>query len=201
MKLYITRHGQTLWNTEKRMQGWNNSDLTQTGIENAKRLGESLKCINFDVIYSSPLGRTIDTANHILGNKNIPIIKIDDFKEMGFGSWEGKTSSEIEAQYPIEYENFWYKPHLYKPIDGESYEALISRVKRGLTEITKNDNYDNILLVTHTAVIKAIFSIIKNDSLENFWELPFIKDTSLTILEVSNGKMEFILEADVSHLD
>ena len=57
MKIYITRHGETKWNIQGRMQGWKNSDLTEKGIENAKKLGKSLKEINFDCIYSSPSGR------------------------------------------------------------------------------------------------------------------------------------------------
>ena len=70
MKLYITRHGETQWNTEKKMQGWQNSDLTGQGIENATRLGERLKDVDFSNIYSSPLGRAMDTANHIKGDRN-----------------------------------------------------------------------------------------------------------------------------------
>lgn len=200
LKLYITRHGQTKWNTERRMQGWNNSDLTELGIENAKKLGESLKSINFGVIYTSPLGRTMDTAKYIRGDKNTPIIEKVDFREMGFGTWEGMTHTELEQLYPTEYDNFWNTPHLFKAMDGESYEDLFKRVEKGLNEIISNTNHDNILLVTHTAVIKAIFSIVNKISLESFWEPPYIKDTCLTILEITDGKMKIILEADVSHL-
>lgn len=54
MKLYIIRHGQTEWNLAGRLQGWQNSNLTEEGIKNAERLSDRLKDIHFDYIYSSP---------------------------------------------------------------------------------------------------------------------------------------------------
>lgn len=201
MKIYITRHGATKWNSENRMQGWQDSDLTEKGIENAKKLGESLYDIDFDYIYCSPLGRAFDTAKYIRGNKNTEIIKIEDLKEMGFGIWEGMDHEKVKELYPTQQFNFWNKPHLYEPEEGESFDELIQRVKKALYDIIDNSTGENILIVTHTAVIKAIYSIIKNYSIEDFWSKPFMYDTCLTVLEVGNKKIEIILEADISHLD
>ena len=201
MKIYITRHGETEWNKELKMQGWKDADLTEKGIDNAKKLGESLKDIDFDYIYCSPLGRAINTAKYIRGNKNTEIIKIDSLKEMGFGIWEGMEHEKVKELYPSQQFNFWNKPHLYEPVDGESFKELIERVKKVLYDITNNTAGENILIVTHTAVIKAIYSIIKNYSLEDFWNKPFMHDTCLTVIEVQDKKIKIILEADVSHLN
>jgi len=201
MKIYITRHGATQWNKEGRMQWWQDSNLTEIGADNAIKLGESLQHIDFDYIYCSPLGRAYDTAKYIRGNKNTEIIKIDELKEMGFGAWEGMDHEKVKELYPSQQFNFWNKPHLYESVDGESFEELIQRVKKVLFDIINNTSGENILIVTHTAVIKAIYSIIKNYSLEDFWSKPFMYDTSLTILEVIDKKIEIILEADISHLD
>ena len=201
MNIYITRHGQTQWNKEGRMQGCQNSDLTESGVYNAKKLGESLKHMNFDVIYCSPLGRAVDTAKHIRGNKDTEIVINEALKEMNFGVWEGMTYPEIKEIYPQQYENFWNKPQLFEAINGESFDELIHRVKNGLNELISKESYENILIVTHTCVIKAISLIVKDHSIEGFWDLPYINDTSLTVLEVIDKKMKFILEADVSHLD
>jgi broad specificity phosphatase PhoE len=202
VKIYITRHGETQWNTEQRIQGWSNSNLTEKGIENAKRLGESLKDVSFDLIYCSPLGRTIDTAKYILGNKSTEIVIDEHFKEMNLGAMEGMTRSDAMEAFPKEYTDLWDNPHVYEPIGGETFIELIARIKQGLDNII-NDNTKtkNILLVTHTIVIKAIFVIVRDIDLEKFWNPPFIKDTSLTIIDIENGEMEITLEADVSHLD
>ena len=55
LNLYIVRHGQTLWNQEKRMQGHQDSALTNLGKEQAQKLKESLKGTKWDAIYASPL--------------------------------------------------------------------------------------------------------------------------------------------------
>ena len=201
MKIYITRHGETNWNKEGRMQGWKNSDLTQKGIENAEKLGDSLKSINFDCIYSSPLGRAVQTANYIKGNRDTEIIIKDSLKEMGFGLWEGMEHSKVEELYPLQLFNFWNKPHLYQSIDGESFEELLFRARKVLNQIVNNASCENILVVSHAGFIKAIYAILKNYSLAEFWNPPFMTDTCLTILEVENNKIRIILEADVSHLE
>lgn len=202
MKIFITRHGQTEWNEIGKLQGWKDSKLTEKGIEDAKKLGESLSHIEFNKIYCSPLGRAIDTANSIKGDRYTEIIITESLKEMGFGSWEGIEHSIVKELYPDHHFNLWNNPHFYEPIDGESFEVLFDRVKKTLNDIIDNNNYgDNILIVSHAVVIKTIYSIIKNISLENFWNPPFIHGTCLTILEVKDKEMQFVLEADVSHLD
>lgn len=201
MKLYITRHGETEWNREGKMQGWQNSNLTEKGVANAKKLGERLKDIEFDRIYCSPLGRAVDTALYIKGNKNTEIVLKDALKEMGFGCWEGREHEEVLAQYPEQRHNFWHKPHLYKPVDGESYEELLLRVGAVFDEIAGNTSCENIMIVTHAAVIKAIYSIVRNNPLQDFWGEPYMYDTCLTVLEIMDKEVRFILEADISHLE
>jgi probable phosphoglycerate mutase len=183
------------------MQGWQNSDLTEKGVENAKKLGESLKHIEFDYIYCSPLGRAIDTAKYIRGDKSTAIMIKDSLKEMGFGCWEGKAHEEIVELYPEQRHNFLNKPHMYVPVDGESYEELLSRVGAVFDEIAGNTSNQNVLIVTHAAVIKAIYSIIKDNPLEEFWGPPYMYDTCLTVLEIINGEVRCILEADTAHLE
>ncbi|WP_069649900.1 histidine phosphatase family protein [Caloranaerobacter ferrireducens] len=202
MKIYITRHGETEWNKLGKMQGWKDSNLTIKGIEDAKKLGKSLAHIEFDKIYCSPLRRAIDTANYIKGDRNTEIIITESLKEMGFGLWEGMEYSKISESYPTQHFNFWNKPHLYEPIDGESFDVLFDRVQKVLNNIINYSNYgDNILIVTHAVVIKAIYAIIRNHSLENFWSPPFIHGTCLTILEIKDNEIQISLEADISHLE
>ncbi|MBM7613818.1 histidine phosphatase family protein [Alkaliphilus hydrothermalis] len=200
MKIYITRHGETEWNKAGIMQGWKNSNLSEKGNENAKKLSQHLASVKFDAIYSSPLGRAMETATHLKGERNIEIIQLEHLKEMGFGVWEGMPHLEVQETYKEQQHNFWNQPHLYQPIDGETYEALIERVKKGLEKIVADKAGENVLVVAHGGVIKAIYTIIKNIPLEDFWKPPFITDTSLSIIQVKDEGIEFILEADVSHL-
>ena len=75
MELYLIRHGKTIWNAENRLQGRTDIELNEEGIAAAKELGEKLKNIHFDMIYSSPLKRAFNTAELIRGARHIEIIK------------------------------------------------------------------------------------------------------------------------------
>lgn len=199
LTLYLTRHGETVWNTQKRMQGWCDSELTENGIDNALSLGSRLKGIHFDAIYTSPSRRTVSTANLIKGVRDIPIIPEEHLKEINMGDWEGQTFSVLEDKYPEEFYAFWHTPHLYKSIDGESFDEFKKRVLKAFHSIQEKYCDGNVLVVTHSIVIKTLLASFKDYPLEKLWEPPYIKDTSLSIVEIDGGEVNIVLEGDISH--
>jgi probable phosphoglycerate mutase len=201
MKLYVVRHGETEWNALGKMQGWKDSPLSEKGVLNAQRLGQRLSQIDFDFVCCSPLGRTSETAKHILGNRETNFSYNSAFQEMGFGAWEGMYHDEIKNLYPTQQHNYWNAPHLYETNGGETYEIFIDRVKNGLDGLIQSSSFNNVLLVTHAAVIKAIFAIVYKRDLMDFWSPPFTYDTCLSILEVENGELRVLMEPDISHLE
>ena len=90
MKLYLIRHGQTVWNLEGRFQGWNDSALSEKGISNAKALRERLKDISFYEVYASPVGRAMTTAHIVSGLEMDKIIPDENLREINLGSWQGR---------------------------------------------------------------------------------------------------------------
>ncbi|MDU6856120.1 MAG: histidine phosphatase family protein [Clostridiales bacterium] len=200
MKVYITRHGETLWNQEGKMQGWKNSNLSLKGIENAKKLGQHLKDIRFDAVYCSSLGRAQETAAHIIGDKPLVITYCDDLKEMNFGKWEGMRHTDIDLLYAEQRNNFWNNPLHYKSIEGENFSDLLARAEIFIEKLKQLKDVENVLIVSHAIYIKALYSVIKGYTVNEFWNPPFIKDTSLTILNIQDSKIEIELEADTSHL-
>ncbi|SDZ10162.1 probable phosphoglycerate mutase [Evansella caseinilytica] len=71
LTLYITRHGETLWNTQKKMQGWNDCELTEKGKKNARYLSARLKETTFHSVYSSPSKRAVSTTTLICSGRSI----------------------------------------------------------------------------------------------------------------------------------
>lgn len=199
LTLYITRHGETVWNTQKRLQGWKDSELTENGRTNALLLGKRLKEVDFDAIYTSPSGRTISTTNLIKGEKEIPVFLNDNLREINLGDWEGQTLFDIENKYPNEYYAYWNTPHVYKPINGESFEDLKKRVLEAIHSIQKKHSTGNVLIVTHSVAIKILLASFKNEPIEKLWGPPFIHDTSLTIVELNGNERNIVLEGDISH--
>ncbi len=135
MDIYLVRHGQTEWDEERRMQGSENSDMTAMGKEDSKYLAKELSRTEFSQIYSSPLGRAMETAKYIKMGRTQEIITLDSFREMSLGKWEGMTDSDVKAKYPEEHNNFWNRPHIFKPAGGETFEELRERVSMGLKDL------------------------------------------------------------------
>lgn len=199
LTLYITRHGETVWNTQKRMQGWKDSPLTERGRHNAFSLGERLAHIPFKAVYSSPSGRTKETASLINGERKIPIFYDVNLREVNLGEWEGKTQTLIKEVDAESYGHFWNQPHLYTPASGETFEKVKERLLNFLEQIKREHLSGNILIVTHSVAIKSLYLIFKNKPIELLWEPPFIHDTSLSIVQLSNEGYCFCLEGDISH--
>jgi broad specificity phosphatase PhoE len=203
LNIYLTRHGETLWNTEKRLQGSKDSDLTEKGIRNAIALGKRLNNINFNAIYTSPLERAYKTARYIKSDQEVPIHTLENLKEIHFGDWEGKTKEEIENvdAYKYEYINFWEKPHIYNhtPHKGECLTAFKQRVEHALRKISSDHQNGNILIVAHGVIIKAILSFTMNISTERMWEPPFIHGTSLTKFTWDGEDFKFQMIGDTTH--
>ncbi|MGE7981574.1 histidine phosphatase family protein [Solibacillus sp. NPDC093137] len=203
LNIYLTRHGETQWNIENRLQGSKNSQLTDKGIEHAIMLGDRLRNIDFSAIYTSPLERALQTANYIKSDKDVPIYTIENLKEMNFGDWEGKTKDEIEAvdNYKNEYHNFWHIPHMYnhKPHNGEGLITFKRRVEEALSKVISSNSDGNILIVTHAVVIKAILSFTMDISTDKMWDPPFIHGTSLTIFKWDGEQFNFKVIGDISH--
>ncbi len=202
LRIYFVRHGETVWNTLKIFQGRSNSPLTNLGVIQAKKLSNHLKDLNFSKIYSSPLDRAISTTKLIIGDRNLEIIPIDEFQEIGMGNVEGIPRDDFEKNYPIEYHNFWNNAAKYNPTayHGESYLEVLERVQKGLNKIVSENNEGNILVISHGVTLKAIFNIINNKGIDEFSKQPVPENTSTTIVEYIDKKFKIIKFSDTEHL-
>jgi broad specificity phosphatase PhoE len=199
--LYLTRHGETEWNVEKRMQGWQDSPLTEKGKQDAMRLGKRLEAVDLTAIYASTSGRAFETAQLIRGKRLVPIYADEQLREMHLGDWEGKTHEEIKEMDPIAFEHFWNYPHLYTPRRGERFIDVQNRAFAAIKRIVERHSEGNILIVTHGVVLKAVIARFKNVPLKELWAPPYMYGTSITIVKADGGRFELLLEGDVSHLE
>ncbi|MBS4539085.1 histidine phosphatase family protein [Clostridium sp. D2Q-11] len=199
-KLYLTRHGQTVWNSERRFQGQQGSPLTEKGIEGAKKLGDRLKNIEFGAIYASPLPRAYDTAEIIKGDRDIKIIKEERIKEMSFGDWEGVKAKVVQESDAEMFNNLWNNPIAYMSEKGETYQQVYDRVIPVIEEI-KEKYEGNVLIVAHGIVLAIIMLYVKGRPLKDLWEDEVLPNTSLTIVDAKNDKFNIELYGDISHND
>ena len=198
--LYLTRHGETEWNVEKRMQGWQDSPLTEKGRQDAMRLGKRLEAVDLTAIYTSTSGRALETAQLIRGGRLIPIYTEKQLREIHLGDWEGKTHEEIKEMDPIAFDHFWNHPHLYAPRRGERFIDVQNRAFAAIEKIVERHQEGNILIVTHGVVLKTLLARFKNASLRELWDGPYMHGASITIVRADRGTFEVVAEGDVAHL-
>ena len=198
-RLYLTRHGETEWNLEGRMQGSNNSNLTSKGIEQAIRLGKWLENTHFDAVYSSSSGRAIQTAELIVRQRDLPIVPVDELKEMNFGIWEGQTFDDIREKYNEQYQCFWNTPHLLKDFPGETFEECKTRVVSAITKIVNQNEDKDILVVAHALALKVILSYFENTPLDKLFDNRILQPTSLSVVEVNNNEFQIIKYGSTEH--
>lgn len=165
MKIYLTRHSQTVWNEEKRLQGRLDSPLTYQGQENALALKAYIKDMSFDYIYSSPILRAYKTACTLFEENDI--IKDKRLVEMNFGIFEGMKISDIQMQSDL-YNQLWNHPEMFDRIpQGESYDEVILRIKSFLADLKNLDQNSHIFIVTHgmyfTVLLATMLGLDKKD--------------------------------------
>ena len=141
--LYLLRHGETQWNTERRMQGTRNSDLTDRGRAQARAMGRALhaelaRVPGPTVFLRSPLGRVRETSEIVGRELGLdPGDWRDDPRlvELGYGAWEGFSWPEIEVTHPTALADWRADPHGFVPPGGETHLELRARSAAVLSEI------------------------------------------------------------------
>ena len=164
-KIYIIRHGETDYNKEGRYLGQTDLRLNEQGIRQAHALVAKIQTIPFNAIYSSPLKRSLETANVISDYYKLPIQTIKNFTERSIGVYEGLTKDEAQTKFPKLYARNITRLFDEAPPGGETIDQVLQRVHSGLEILS--DKYmkksDNILLVTHGFIAKAVHKYFNPD--------------------------------------
>ena len=129
MRLILVRHGQTPWNKKGRFQGQSLVGLNQRGIMQAQRVAKALLPMKLTALYSSPLPRTLMTAQEISRELCIPVVPLEGIKEVNLGEMEGKTGQEMRTEYAQVYATWRRDPSEVVFPGGESMLALQERVR------------------------------------------------------------------------
>ncbi len=195
MNLYIVRHGETDWNTVKRIQGQTDIELNENGVRLAELTAAGLKDIDFDYIFSSPLKRAYKTAEIIRGERTTEIVRDERLKEMFFGDYEGTTKAERPEDCCIT--TLFKDPGNYVAENGaESLEHLSERAQTFLDEhifpIESVNPDAEILLIGHGALNKALMSCLMHWDQKDFWGYVQQKNCTVTIVGINGGRAEFV---------
>ncbi len=165
-QLYLIRHGQTDWNLEKKLQGQTDIPLNETGREQARTLAQKLKNETFHAVYSSPLKRAHETAqiiNHLHGHE---INLHDDLMEASYGFIEGMKIEEFQQKATVHAMDRHGRLHHKLDPSAESYFEVYHRVRPFLDSLLQKHHGQNILIITHGALMRSIMAIIEDIDLQ-----------------------------------
>ena len=190
MKLYFVRHGRTVWNLEGRFQGASgDSPLLSESIDILKQLGQHLKKIHFDTIYSSDLPRAVKSAEIIQSQLQspCPLKSIPNLREWQLGKLEGLKIATLNAIYPEQIKAF--RSNLAR-FDTRMFEAesLYSTTHRTIQFIKslKGSPAENILIVGHGANLTASLRTLLGYKEAHLRKEGGLANASLTVLETDD---------------
>jgi probable phosphoglycerate mutase len=158
--LYLVRHGETVLTPTRKFSGVGALDpeLTADGLAQAERVAVEVAKLKPDVLISSPLQRTRQTAEAIAAATGLEIVYDKDWYELSFGTWDGKSIEEVKAETPDDYQA-WLNSSSYRPGGGESYDEARIRVEAAMEKIVAEYPGKKVVIVTHNGVIKSAANI------------------------------------------
>jgi len=152
----LIRHAQTVWNREKKIQGYSDSPLTSEGELQASRWGKILDQFSWNRLLASDTGRALATAEIINAYLKISITIDSRLREQDWGQWAGKTIPQIEAEAPQVLDEQIHAGWDFSPPGGESRHSVLKRSQKALQEAAERYPGEILLVVTHEGVVKGL---------------------------------------------
>ena len=198
MELILIRHGETIWNKEGRVQGLSDIELSDVGLNQARKLALSIQDLNIKAIYSSPVKRAYQTAQIINEIHNAPIFLEPGLVEMDQGDFEGLTFQELKTCEKDFLQRWMKDPAAVTMPNGESLAGLQKRAWSVVANII--DKTEDALIVSHNFTIAAILCRIQNISLSQFRKV-CVGTASKTVVSFQNGSASIDVLNDRTHLN
>jgi alpha-ribazole phosphatase len=182
-RLWLVRHGATIWNAEGRFCGESDIPLSAQGEAQARWLSQRLSSVNVAAIYASDLLRARQTAEQI-ARQQVPLHFTALWRELDFGRWEGLTYSEIVA-LPANDLRFFNDSLHFAPPGGESLTDLSQRVQQAFTTLVADARESrDLVLVSHGGALRVLLCLLLHVPLVYQWQFQ-LAPGSLSALDLT----------------
>ena len=186
----LWRHGQTVWNAERRFQGQSDIALDEVGQAQAERAARLLAALHPDLIVSSDLSRAAQTAAPLARLARLEVTFDKDLRERSGGCWEGLTDTEIRTRYPAEHAS-------WTPPDGEPSAVVAERVAGALLRVAEAVSAPAMttglaVVVSHGAALRLGMSRLLGMPEELFGVLGPLSNCSWSVLGRRHGRWRLV---------
>jgi len=200
--IFLIRHGETPLTPFKKFSGDGplNPELTQEGLAQAELVAKAVAKFNPEVIISSPLKRTKQTADALSRATGVPVNYDEAWRECSFGIWDGMSIDEVKEKYPADY-HAWVSSTAVAPPEGESYDSVAIRIDEALEQIIAMYPGQRVAVVSHNGTIKTAAKLAIGAPADSIFHID-ISPCSITTLSIwpSDGLRALRTLNDLAHL-
>lgn len=200
-RFLLIRHGESMWNGERRIQGNQDPPLSPRGRRQAELLARLLgvHLPRAAAVYASPLRRAAETAEAVRAATGLPVFPEPALREMCLGKWEGMTVPEIQTAFPGTYEGWLADPLAHPAPGGEHLEAFARRVTDAFERMQAAHPGRDLILVSHGGPIKALLCHVLGLEVRSLFRIKQ-DNTAVSLVEVDDATRRVVLVNDTCHL-
>jgi broad specificity phosphatase PhoE len=200
LKIYLVRHGATIWNAEHRIQGHTDVPLNETGLEQSRRIAQRLKDQKIDAVWSSDLTRARVTAEILAEPHGLTVNTTPLLRERRFGDWEGLTQEEIVARGDRQLLDAYRAAVVADlPPNAESMQSVWNRLSQALKEIIHLHAEGQVAVVGHGGSLRVILCQAMRAPMECVRHI-WLDNACLSLVEFNGDRSWVRLMNDTSHL-
>jgi broad specificity phosphatase PhoE len=201
VRILLARHGETVFNVDGRWQGQADSPLTPRGLAQARELGRALADEPIAAVYSSDLGRAMQTAAEVAAPHGLVVQAEPLLREIDVGGWTGKNRSQIDAAFPGSLPVWDKTPGDMRLPDGETLLEVQSRALAFVVERLPKHAGETVVVISHGAVGQTILVDGMGGVVGDLWLEDRIDNCQISRLEWSaTDGLKLIELCDVRHL-
>ena len=198
-RILVIRHGETVWNAVGRQQGHLDTELSELGVAQAGAIAEALPGAGIDVLYSSDLGRAIQTARIVAQRLGLEVRQEERLRERHLGIMQGLTMEEFSQRHPADYANFRQGDPDWALPGGESIRQRHDRAVAGACDLAARHVGQTVAIVTHGGVLESLMRHAVGLSLEVPRQFSLF-NASINTFSVTNGRWRLDRWGATDHL-
>jgi probable phosphoglycerate mutase len=196
VRVYVARHGETMWNVAGRYQGRLESELSPLGERQAHALAGAMADAGVRRVVSSPLRRCTATAQPTADRIGARVETDDRLIEIAHGTWEGRLRDEIAANDAARYRAWREDPAHVQFENGENIAQVLQRWRDFAASFAPDAP---ALVVTHDAVVRAALVDASSRSLDDFWQTE-VENGGYATFAVESERWTLVEQNTVAHL-
>jgi broad specificity phosphatase PhoE len=198
----LARHGETLFNVQGRWQGQSDSPLTERGLAQARELGRALSSEPISAVYSSDLGRSMQTAAEVATHHGLTVRPDVRLREIETGGFTHKNFAEIDAEYPGQREAWRAAPGRMRLPGGETLLEAQVRALAFFGEVMPGHAGETIVVISHGGTGQAILVNAMGGTVDDLWLKERVDNCQISRLEwTTESGLKLIELSDVRHLE